>query len=138
MVATDRIFEDGMAVLGEMFNREITPVLAKGYRLGLRGLTDAQFVRAVEHLLVHHEAFLPTPAQIVAAVEATMTARERGDAHRRRLILAAHDHGFLAPAEADALLARLDAEIAARPAEIDGGTTPALGASAAREQSVDE
>lgn len=69
-------FEAGLALLGEVFGKEITPVLANAYRRALRALPEAAFARAVDRLL-QTEEFFPKPGAIIAAAVAAMTPEER-------------------------------------------------------------
>jgi hypothetical protein len=58
-----------LRLLGAAFRQEVTEEMVIAYAIGLAGLTGEQLVRATRYLLLNHKEFMPTPAQIRAAVE---------------------------------------------------------------------
>jgi len=66
---TEERFAKGMKALGIAFGREVSDDVSKLYFGLLKGLTDAQWNRAVTHALTH-ERFFPPPAVLIEAAGA--------------------------------------------------------------------
>jgi hypothetical protein len=58
-----------LRLLCAAFHQALTEEMAVAYGIGLADLTSEQLLRATRYLLLNHKEFMPTPAQIRAAVE---------------------------------------------------------------------
>lgn len=103
------LFEEGMLLLTENYDKELTPGLSRIYRIALREVSHEAFLDAVGQLLGESK-FFPRPAEILAVVRARQSADERDAESRQRLKRSALLNGFV-PANWDA--ARLTRERAA-------------------------
>ncbi|MBT9175541.1 MAG: hypothetical protein DDT22_01221 [candidate division WS2 bacterium] len=65
---SEQKFKEGMAILCETFDRKLSDFLLKGYEMVLKGLSDAEFERAIGVCLSSNTFHkLPLPAEILEA-----------------------------------------------------------------------
>lgn len=66
---TDTKFKEGMAMMCEIYGREITDLLLKSYWMVLKGLSDEQFEKAVTDVISSRVySSMPLPAEIIGKV----------------------------------------------------------------------
>lgn len=88
---TARVFAEGMALLAERWNREISPSMSRLYAEGLKDLGAELFIVGVK-LAIDQETFFPSPARIRELARPTVSADVRAGEMLGK-VLAAGVHG---------------------------------------------
>ena len=90
-----------LAILGEVFNKSITPITIRAYEIGLEGISDADLERIVKTAL-NTCKFMPPPAVLrELAGEAVLTSESRAVRAWEAFALAHRKHGFYASVDFD-------------------------------------
>lgn len=70
---------EALSLLSSSFPRELSETAFEAYAIALEGATPEQLTRATAWLLKHHKSdYMPTPPQILAAIEDSATYSPMG------------------------------------------------------------